>query len=453
MCRLPCASADEKDLYASDGEFIELMPSRLGALASLLGCPRCLATSWSAAGRERDGSLTCDACGAVFHCTDDVLDLGEAEQPRSVSLEREGVYRTERVPELGGINDGFDDLSRAEGALRDAILALPHGDDSRYYQETGYFSNVLRSGPAFDFLVRQLDPRPGERLLDVGADLTWSTSQMARRGLDCTALDINHHLSVGRVFGRHYDAPYHLVRADMSRASFRTGAFDIVLGISALHHAAHLDEAVGNITRMLRPGGRLGFIEPYCSNEEAKVAFGRAQIDAGISEHTYLLSEWHRALVKAGLRTRVFRVADSFSAVYEKAPGGHPDLFERFYEGRLSVLGWPPQTAAAGEMLDVPIALHNTGNAVWCSASQFPVYASYHLSRCHGAGDALVAFDNPRTLLPCEVGPGERTTMMLRVAPPPEAGEYIAEIDLVHEYVTWFATKGFQNPSIRFTVG
>ena len=403
-------------------------------------------------GRDRDGSLTCDACGALFQCTDDVLDLGDAGEARSVSLERKGVFRTERDPELGGINDAFDDLAHAGGALRDAILALPHGDGSRYYQEPGYFSNVRRSGPAFDFLVRHLDPRPGERLLDVGADLTWSTSQMARRGLDCTALDINHHLSVGGLFGRHYEAPYHLVRADMSRATFRAGTFDIVLGIAALHHAAHLDEAVGNISRMLRPGGRLGFIEPYCAHEEAKAEFGRSQIDAGISEQTYLLPEWHRALVRAGLRTRVFRIADSFTAVYEKAPGGHHDLFERFYEGNLSVHGGQPLTASGGEIVEVPIALHNTGNAVWCSASQFPVFASYHLSRSHAAGDTVVAFDNPRTPLPSDLGPGERATMMLRVAAPLEAGEYIAEIDLVHEYVSWFAAKGFRSTSIRLTV-
>ena len=42
--------------------------------------------------------------------------------------------------------------------------------------------------------------------------------------------------------------------------------------------------------------------------------------------------------------------------------------------------------------------------------------------------------------------------MRLSVASPLEAGEYIAEIDLVHEYVTWFAAKGLQSPRIRFTV-
>jgi hypothetical protein len=109
--------------------------------------------------------------------------------------------------------------------------------------------------------------------------------------------------------------------------------------------------------------------------------------------------------------------------------------------------------AAAGEIVKVPIALHNTGNAVWCSGSQFPVFASYHLSRRHAAGATVVAFDNPRTPLPSDLGPGERATMTLEIAAPAETGEYIAEIDLVHEYVSWFASKGFRSTSIRLTVG
>jgi SAM-dependent methyltransferase len=426
--------------------------SSLAPLASLLRCPHCLAASWSMAGSEDDGSIACDACGAVFRCVDRVLDLGDAGEAGSVSLEREAAHRTERVAELGGINDAFDDLSGAEGPLRAAILALPYGDGSRYYREPGYFSNVHGSSPAFDFLVRHLGAKPGERLLDVGADLTWSTSQMARRGLDCTALDINHHLGVGRIFAAHFNAPYHLVRGDMSRASFRSAAFDIVIGINALHHATDLNQAIGNIARMLRPGGRLAFIEPYCATDDAKAAFGHAQIEAGVSEHTYLLPEWHRTLVNAGLRTRVLRVADSFSAVYERTSGGSLDLFEHFYEGHLSLIDGPAPSTAKGRTLAIPLVLQNTGNAVWCSSSQFPVFASYHLHRCQGSAHTLVAFDNPRTPLPREVGPGSETTMVLRIAAPIEPGEYVAEIDLVHEYVTWFAARGLPSPRLRFAV-
>jgi 2-polyprenyl-3-methyl-5-hydroxy-6-metoxy-1,4-benzoquinol methylase len=393
----------------------------------------------------------CASCAAAYPWRNGVLDLGGVNEEPAVVHEREGVRRTERNAALGGINDEFDDLSRAQGALKDAILALPYGNGSRYYAEPGYFANVQATVPAFDFLVRHLDLRAGERLLDLGADLTWSTAHMARRGLDCCAVDINHHLSVARLFEERFDVSYHCVRANMRDVPFRDDTFDVILAMNALHHAPPLESVAGNIARMLKPRGRLAFSEPYCTTEEAKAAFGRAQIDAGISEQTYLLHEWHQALVDAGFRPRTVRVADSFGAVYQKDAGAIRDLFARFYDGGLSVID-APSDVAAGSLFHVTIAVDNRGNGVWTSCSQFPVHASYHLHRGAGAGGALLSFDNVRSLLPVEIGPGERATLAVNVTAPNEPGDYVAEIDLVHESLSWFASKGMISRRVEFQV-
>lgn len=427
------------------------MSVRLTALASLLTCPQCQAEAWSVRGDDAEGALVCQTCQTVYAWRDCVLDLGGLNEDPAVAREREGVLRTERNAALGGINDDFADLSRAEGALKEAILALPYGNGSRHYAEPGYFSNVRGAAAAFDFLVAHLAPRPGERLLDLGADLTWSTYHMARRGLDCCAVDINHHLAVGRLFEAHSGVSYHRVRANMRDVPFRTGTFDVVLAMNALHHAARIEPVAANIARMLRRGGRLAVVEPYCATEEARAAFGRAQIEAGISERTYLLHEWHDAFVDAGLRPRVLRVSDSFAAIYEKAEGADRDPFARFYDGLLSLLD-APSVVSPGSVFRVALALENRGNAVWTSVSQFPVYASYHLSRRGAGGDVLQSYDNARTPLPSEIGPGERLTMAVEVTAPREPGEYIAEIDLVHEFVAWFASKGMGRHCVSFRV-
>ncbi len=427
------------------------MSPRLAALASLIECPRCQAGTWCLRGDDADGALVCQSCQTGYPWRDSVLDLGALNEDANVAQEREGVRRTERNAALGGINDEFEDLSRAEGALKEAILALPYGNNSRYYAEPGYFSNVRATVPAFDFLVANLELRSGERLLDLGADLTWSTYQMARRGLECAAVDINHHLSVGRLFEADSGVSYHRVRANMRDVPFRAGTFDVALAMNALHHGDHIEPVALNIARMLKRGGRLAFSEPYCASEEAKAAFGRAQIDAGISEKTYLLSEWHRAFVDAGLHLRTLRVSDSFSAVYEKADGADRDLFARFYDGRLRVLD-APRDVAPGSVFRVAIAVENRGNAVWTSVSQFPVHASYHLSRRGAGGDVPQSFDNVRTPLPSEIPPGQDATLSVNVTAPSEPGEYIAEIDLVHEFVTWFASKGLGSQPVPFRV-
>jgi 2-polyprenyl-3-methyl-5-hydroxy-6-metoxy-1,4-benzoquinol methylase len=429
----------------------ESMSSRLAALALLIVCPRCQMQAWSWQGDDTGGALVCQSCHTAYPWRDDVLDLGNVNEDPSVAEERAAVRRTERNAALGGISDEFEDLSRAQGDLKEAILALPYGNNSRYYAEPGYFSNVRSAAPAFDFLLEHLGLRVGQRLLDLGADLTWSTHQMARRGVDCCAVDINHHLSVGRLFEAHSGVFYHRVRANMRDVPFRAGLFNVILAMNALHHAERIEPVAANIARMLKRGGRLAFVEPYCATEEAKAAFGRAQIEAGISEQTYLLHEWHRAFVDAGLRLRVMRVSDSFSAVYEKADGADRDVFARFYDGQLSVLDAPSEVAPAS-VFEVVIALENRGNAAWSSVSQFPVYASYHLSRRAAGGDVLQSFDNVRTYLPSEIGPGQQATFGVKVTAPSEAGEYIAEIDLVHEYVTWFAARRLEPRTVMFRV-
>jgi hypothetical protein len=54
----------------------------------------------------------------------------------------------------------------------------------------------------------------------------------------------------------------------------------------------------------------------------------------------------------------------------------------------------------------------------------------------------MAIFDDARAFLPRTIGPGERFEVPLRVQAPGEAGEYVLEIDLVQEFVCWFAEKG-----------
>jgi SAM-dependent methyltransferase len=435
------------------------MSARLANLAELLACPACGAAAWSVSGNDVAGVLTCASCRASYMCARGVLDLGEQQQDEAVALERDAVRTTEHNAALGGIDAAFDDLSHAEGELKDALLALPYGNDSSYYREPGYFSNVRASVGGFEFLIAHLDLRPGQRLLDLGADLTWATSVMARRGLDCTAVDINHHLAVGRLFSDSHGSPYHLVRADMRRVSFRPETFDVVLAMNALHHPPDLDLVAANIARVLRPGGQLALIEPYVATEAARAAFGRAQIEAGIHEQTYLLDEWHDAFSRVGLQVQTVRVCDSFGAVYRKMAAGAQagsrgmmGLFASFYTGGASIAEGPRRTAGAGETFTVPIDIRNESNGVWCSNSQFPVYASYHLYACDGDAQHLVSFDNARSGLPAEVRPAEHATIPLEIRAPNRPGDYLAQVDLVHEHVSWFAQRGFASASVSFRV-
>ncbi len=64
----------------------------------------------------------------------------------------------------------------------------------------------------------------------------------------------------------------------------------------------------------------------------------------------------------------------------------------------------------------------------------------------------MAIFDDARAFLPRTIGPGERFEVPLRVRAPGEAGEYLLEIDLVQEFVCWFAEKGSKTARSAVTV-
>jgi SAM-dependent methyltransferase len=61
------------------------------------------------------------------------------------------------------------------------------------------------------------------------------------------------------------DAPWLDLQADCLALPFRDGTFDNVVGVDVLHHLFHPDLALREIARVMRPGGRAIFVEPYVS--------------------------------------------------------------------------------------------------------------------------------------------------------------------------------------------
>jgi SAM-dependent methyltransferase len=415
---------------------------------------RCLACG----GRDHrvDGaSVVCSACGRTLPIEAGVLRIRALIEDPAVVSERAAVLAIERERRLGDPGFGFDDIL-TNGALQRALLALPH-DASGAATWGPYFQEVGKFAAAFDFVLTHFGVPAGGCVLDVGADLTWSTAQLARRGYRAIGIDINHHLAAAEALGRH-GVPYAVAKVDMHVPAFGDGVFDGITAFNALHHSAKLDVLAANLARSLRTGGRLGVVEAYWFYPEARATFGVDQIAAGINENVYRLEEWHAALVRAGLELVAFAASRSFDAVYERTgrdgrtlapPEAAAELFARYYDVRVSA----PTAAVStvpGASLDVPITLHNRSNAAWCTDSQVPVFASYHL--LSGAGTGVIAFDNVRTVLPGYVAPGTDTRLALRVDAPAQPGRYRCEVDLVHEGVTWFKDRGGRTTSFDLTV-
>ncbi len=414
-------------------------------------------------------AITCGRCGHVLPVEAGVLHAVSGDEDPAIARERQAMLDLESSgAPIGPTDFSMTQLMAGPCPLRTAFLSLPYDDGSDFFRANEYFRNVSQFAATFDTVVSRLGLPPGSRLLDVGADLTWSTSRLARLGWRGVAIDINHHLTASRVF-REQGIDFAAVNADMHAPVFADGVFDGVTAFNALHHTHRLHPLVANLARVLRPGGRLGFIEPYWFHEYNRAGFGESQIEAGINENVYRLEEWHQAFVNHGLEPVSFIAAPSFHGVYEKRAASAPprsltldqardDLFSRFYQASFTA---PPQVAgplAPGAVLEIPVTVHNRSQAGWCVDSQIPVFLSYHLRGVIRSADGtetgttMVAFDNARTALPGHLQPDSDTVVHLRVTAPAEPGDYLLEVDLVHEGITWFADRGARTATVALRV-
>jgi SAM-dependent methyltransferase len=417
------------------------------ALLDALRCPSCYGRQWRVA---PDGvTVTCVACGRVHHVRDGILHVNVLAEHDEVQQERGSVPATEMAPELGGWREVYTPATDPGSSLAQAYLSLPYGNDSEHFEEPGYFQNVRRFAEEFDFIARYL-PDSGV-LLDVGADGTWSTAQLSRRGLTCIALDITDHLTLSRLF-QTACPPYALVNVDMHEPVFADEVFDAITAFNALHHSKRLDALAANLARSLKPGGVLGFVEPYVQNAEQEAAFGAPQSALGINENVHTVGRWHDAFASAGLTLERYWLSDSFNAVYRKAPATQataaPDA--DFYAAELS-LHAPPATMRAGETYEFSVTVASQGRAAWASRGPIPLRLSYHVWRLTDAGRERAAFDNERTRLTSHVCPSNPQTFVVPVMIG-EPGQYEVEFDLVHEGHTWFAERDGRTARATVTV-
>jgi len=364
------------------------------------------------------------------------------------------VKPTETVAALGGWHEPYIDADSIDRDLAAAYLSLPYGNGSAKFAEPGYFANVRRFAPEFDFIADQL-PRHG-LLLDVGADGTWSTARLAARGLTCVALDITNHLLLGELYHTVFP-PYARINADMHAPVFRDGSFDIVTTFNALHHSKHLPLIATRIASTLKPGGVLALVEPYVQNAAQEIDFGVPQSAVGISENVHTVSQWNDTFREAGLSLVTFALSDSFNAVYRKtarAPSER-DLLATDADGCLvnhyqAAIEVAPMTMSLRYPATATFVVRVTNNSAagWATRGPCPVALGYHLSRVEGDSAHLIAFDNQRTPIRRFLPPGRTEPFEVTIALPAR-GTYDIEFDLVHETRTWFKERGGRTATAR----
>ncbi len=175
--------------------------------------------------------------------SDPVLD--PAGEPATVSFGYEEVTPQEKTRRVGEV---FTSVARKYDIMNDAMSGGMH----RLWK---------------DRFVRRVKPQPGEQILDMAGGTGDIAFRMAARGADITVADINQDmLDVGaeRAAERGSgDGEGSLVFTcqNAEEVSFASGTFDAYTIAFGIRNVTHIDRALAEAHRVLRPGGRFFCLE------------------------------------------------------------------------------------------------------------------------------------------------------------------------------------------------
>ncbi len=263
---------------------------------STLRCPRCRSDGGlgldavEADDREvRTGTLACGACGWSGAVEGGVADLLH-DPPAHVIREAAGLAR-------------FAGVMRADGWDRERVLRLPDEPGSPYWHGQRV---------AFEALLRTVDFRPGQRLLDVGANTCWASAAFARRGLDVVALDIARHelqgLDTAQWWMDRDGTHFERVLGVMFDLPLASGSLDHVFCCEVLHHNSlrTLVRTLREAHRVLRPGGTLSVVrETLRAPLDPQLRPGHEVAEFEGHEHAFLAATYLTAARAAGFEVRV----------------------------------------------------------------------------------------------------------------------------------------------------
>ena len=134
------------------------------------------------------------------------------------------------------------------------------------------------------------------------------------------AIDISNYLKASGLFAKvsYFDRVF----SDMHNMPFMNNRFDIAFGSAVLHHSKDLEKAFNEISRVLRPGGRLVLINESARGILEKVSPAIKEINKrGFSDTSYTIKEWKKGAVQGGfkrVKIEFLSLADDYVTKHKK---------------------------------------------------------------------------------------------------------------------------------------
>src|SRR4029077_10567281 len=111
---------------------------------------------------------------------------------------------------------------------------------------------------SLEHCVMRLDPKPGERILDLATGTGWTSRLVARRGATVTGVDIaTNLLEAARENARRENLSIGYQLADAEELPSDTGIYEAVVSTYGVMFASRPEAAAAEMARVCRKGGRL----------------------------------------------------------------------------------------------------------------------------------------------------------------------------------------------------
>jgi ubiquinone/menaquinone biosynthesis C-methylase UbiE len=120
-----------------------------------------------------------------------------------------------------------------------------------------------------DTLIRWLDPRPGERILDVGCGDGFYDHRIARTGAIVVGIDI-HRSRLATAERRNRTERTEFLDMNAEEMDLPDESFDKVVSFCVIEHFSDDDRVLKHVGRVLKPGGRLFLSADSLSNPELR---------------------------------------------------------------------------------------------------------------------------------------------------------------------------------------
>ena len=122
------------------------------------------------------------------------------------------------------------------------------------------------------------------------------------------------------------------------------------------------------------------------------------------------------------------------------------------YKAAITLVNPAPQTMKAGETGSLKVKVKNMGNVAWPALTPGAKYRVTLGNHWLDKNGKQLVLDDGRADLPHDIKPAEEADLSITVTAPKTPGDYVLELDLVHEGLTWFTAHGSQTVKTNIKV-